>query len=138
MCLTAHLNFVCLLSETCCDFCFFEECFIPLRNEYNFNIKSMTATQSSYINALRRFKQEYGSEYGITKIGFFGSVARGDQTEESDVDIILESPTASVYTLIGIKQKLEKIFNKQVDVVGKTEFTPKNFLARVEKEAVYV
>jgi len=97
-----------------------------------------TTTQSSYIDILRRFKQEYGAEYGIKQIGFFGSVARGDQTDESDIDVILESPSASVYTLIGIKQKLEKIFNKPVDVVGKTEFTPKIFLTRVEKEVIYV
>jgi predicted nucleotidyltransferase len=98
----------------------------------------MTAAQNTYIDTLRRFKQEYGAEYGITQIGFFGSVARGDQTEESDVDVIVESPTASIYTLIGIKQELEKMFNKEVDVVGKTEFTPQSFLARVEKEVIYV
>ena len=98
----------------------------------------MTATQNSYIDILRRFKQKYGAEYGITQIGFFGSVARGEQTEESDVDVIVESPTASIYTLIGIKQELEKMFNKEVDVVGKTEFTPQSFLTRVEKEAIYV
>jgi len=98
----------------------------------------MTATQNLYIDTLRRFKQEYGAEYGITQIGFFGSVARGEQTEESDVDVIVESPSASIYTLIGIKQELEKMFNREVDVVGKTEFTPQSFLARVEKEAIYV
>ena len=98
----------------------------------------MTAIQNSYLSTLQRFKQEYGAEYGITRIGFFGSVARGEQTENSDVDVIVESPTASVYTLIGIKQELEKMFNKEVDVVGKTEFTPQSFLARVEKEAIYV
>ena len=29
-----------------------------------------------YMNILQRFKQEYGKEYGITRIGIFGSVAR--------------------------------------------------------------
>ena len=41
----------------------------------------MTATQNTYIDTLRRFKQEFGAEYGITQIGFFGSVARGEKTK---------------------------------------------------------
>ena len=45
-----------------------------------------------YMNILRRFKQEHAVEYGITNIGIFGSVARGDHTDESDVDVLVEAP----------------------------------------------
>ena len=41
-------------------------------------------TRVKYMNILQRFKQEHGSEYGITRIGIFGSVARGEYTDESD------------------------------------------------------
>ena len=43
--------------------------------------------QNEYLHKLRQFKEEYSSEYGIERIGILGSVARGEQTENSDIDI---------------------------------------------------
>jgi predicted nucleotidyltransferase len=91
-----------------------------------------------YMNILQRFKQEHGAEYGITRIGIFGSMARGEQTEESDVDVVVEAPVMSLFTRIGIKHKLEEMMGIPVDVVRKTDFMRPRFKARIEKEAVYV
>lgn len=45
-------------------------------------------TTQEYIQLLKEHKQARGMLYGISSIGIFGSVARGEQTEDSDVDVI--------------------------------------------------
>lgn len=57
-------------------------------------------------------------EYGIKKAGIFGSYARGDFTKKSDVDILIElDKKYSLWDLVGIKRKLEKVLKKKVDLV---------------------
>ena len=52
-------------------------------------------TTNDYITILRKYLSTKADAYGITKIGIFGSVARNEQTEDSDVDVCVEmkSPT---------------------------------------------
>ena len=97
----------------------------------------MTATQNTYIDTLRRFKQEFGTEYGIKQIGFFGSVARGEETDESDVDVIVDAPELGL-NAVSLWLKLEEVFNKSVDLVIKSEYMRERFKNRIEKEAIYV
>lgn len=95
-------------------------------------------TREEYIRLLRKFVSEHGSEYGISRIGIFGSIARGQQTEDSDVDILIEAPVLDLLSLIGIKHQLEELLGSSVDIVRKTEYMPEQFRTRVEKEVVYV
>ena len=39
--------------------------------------------QTVYLNLLKKNKNEYANKYGVTRIGIFGSVARGEQSENS-------------------------------------------------------
>ena len=50
------------------------------------------------ISKLGAFKQAFGKQFGITKLGIFGSVARQENTEDSDIDIVVEveKPTLSL------------------------------------------
>ena len=90
------------------------------------------------MNILQRFKQERGNEYGITRIGIFGSVARNEHTEGSDVDVLVEAPVLDLFSLAGIRRQLEDMMGVQVDVVRKTEYMRPRFRARIEKEVIYV
>jgi predicted nucleotidyltransferase len=91
-----------------------------------------------YMNILQRFKQEHGNEYGITRIGIFGSVARGENTEESDVDVLVEAPELDLFSRMDIQRQLEEMMGVPVDVVRKSEYMRPRFKARVEKEVIYV
>jgi len=95
-------------------------------------------TRLEYINILQRFKQEYGDEYGIVRMGIFGSVARDEHTEESDVDVLVEAPVLSLFSRISIKYQLEKMMGVPVDVIRKTKYMRPRFKTRVEKEVIYV
>jgi predicted nucleotidyltransferase len=56
----------------------------------------------------------------ISYLGLFGSVARGEQSTSSDVDLLIDFPQVKSFFELGkIQDKLEKILNKQVDLVLK-------------------
>ena len=44
-------------------------------------------TLNEIISILKEYKKTMSSQYGIKRLGVFGSVARGEQTESSDLDI---------------------------------------------------
>ncbi len=59
--------------------------------------------------------------YGIKKASVFGSVSRGDNRPESDVDLLLElgTGTMGMIKFIGLKHRLEDILGKSVDLITK-------------------
>ena len=95
-------------------------------------------TRANYLEILRRFKDEYGEKYGIISIGLFGSVARDEHTEESDVDVLVEAEVLSIFMCMDIQERLQEIMGVKVDVVRKTKYMHPRFKARIEKEVVYV
>ncbi|MBN2652995.1 MAG: nucleotidyltransferase domain-containing protein [Spirochaetales bacterium] len=57
---------------------------------------------------------------GITRVGIFGSVARGSNSENSDVDILVElsdNSELTLFSLIGLEQELSAALNCKVDLV---------------------
>jgi len=56
-------------------------------------------------------------KYGVTKAGIFGSVARGEETRESDIDILVEINTRmSLLDFVGLKLELEDALGIPVDL----------------------
>ncbi len=57
-------------------------------------------------------------KYGVTKSDLFGSFARGDFDDQSDIDILIDAPEEmSLFDLIYLKDDLEKELRREVDVV---------------------
>ncbi|HEY4032532.1 MAG TPA: DUF433 domain-containing protein [Ktedonobacteraceae bacterium] len=55
----------------------------------------------------------------VKKAALFGSYVRGDNNENSDVDILVDLPRGkTLLDLVGLKQDLEEILQRKVDVVG--------------------
>lgn len=62
----------------------------------------------------------------ITKAALFGSQVRGDMTVNSDIDILVDIPRGTtLLDLVGIKQDLENILNKKVDLITYNSIHPK-------------
>ena len=60
---------------------------------------------NDYISILRKYLSTKADAYGITKIGIFGSVARNEQTEDSDVDVCVEMKKPDLFTMVHIKEE---------------------------------
>ncbi|MEJ6951704.1 nucleotidyltransferase family protein [Natronospora cellulosivora (SeqCode)] len=56
------------------------------------------------------------NHYKVKKASVFGSYARGEATDESDIDILVELSRKSLLDLAGIKVDLEESLNKKVDI----------------------
>lgn len=69
------------------------------------------------IDKLSVFKQQYGRQYGITKLGIFGSVARQENTEESDIDIVVEVEKPTLSLMYELKEMLKALFKCEVDLI---------------------
>ena len=93
---------------------------------------------SEYLQLLKQFKDTKAMAYGISKIGLFGSVARGEQREGSDVDVCFEGTPKGLFAVGGIKVELEELFGCSVDVVRIREKMDSFFKEHVMKEVIYV
>ncbi len=90
------------------------------------------------ITALQRFKSEVGSEYGIVSLGVFGSLARNEAREDSDVDVVIETNKADPFQLVHLKEQLEILLTTPVDIVRKRPRMNPLLKEEIEKDAVYV
>ncbi|MCD7850976.1 MAG: nucleotidyltransferase domain-containing protein [Parabacteroides sp.] len=93
---------------------------------------------SEYLNILRDYMARNASKYGITRMGIFGSVARGEHTENSDVDVYLETSKPNMFALVHIKEDLQNLFGCNVDIVRLREHMDALLKSRIEKEGIYV
>ena len=57
------------------------------------------------------------NKYKVKKIGFFGSMVRGEGTESSDIDILVELREPIGWDFIELKDYLEEILGREVDLV---------------------
>ena len=87
---------------------------------------------------LKAYKPIATNKYGVKRIGIFGSTARREQTEDSDVDICYEGEVPSLITLDMLQSDLESLFNTKVDMVRIRNNMNQLLRRRIQKEAVYV
>jgi predicted nucleotidyltransferase len=77
---------------------------------------SVMKTRSEYLELLTKHIAELKEQFGVRSFRIFGSVARNEHTEDSDVDVCVEMEP-DLYLLVGLKQFLEKLLGCSVDVV---------------------
>ncbi len=94
--------------------------------------------KNEMISMLRHFKDNNQKKYNILRIGIFGSVARGNMTEQSDIDIVVETDKQDLFNLIGMKQDLEEKICLSVDIVSYRKNMNPFLRQRIDEEAIYV
>jgi len=63
--------------------------------------------------------------HGLTNAGVFGSVARGEETSASDIDILVDiAPGTTLLTIIGAQIELENLLGRPVDLVPRDGLKP--------------
>ena len=94
--------------------------------------------RDTVLDLLAQYKERKRDEYAIEKIGVFGSVARNEATDSSDVDICIKTKTPDLFILVHIQEELQNLFHKSVDIVRVRERMNPYLKKRIEKEAIYV
>ena len=74
--------------------------------------------------------------YGVRRLGLFGSYARDEATEVSDLDFVVEFETKSFDSYMNLKEFLEGLFGCRVDLVLTDAIKPR-LRATVLEEAVH-
>lgn len=90
------------------------------------------------LTRLRGFKETSGSNYGIVSLGVFGSLARNQASESSDVDVVVETLNADAFQMVHLREELKKLLNTDVDIVRKRPTMNPFLKKRIEQDAVYV
>ena len=95
-------------------------------------------TRAEVLEALRAHRPTLAERFGVVELALFGSFARDEATDASDVDILVrfDGPATS-RSYFGVQFYLEDLLGRRVDMVTdkalRSEFRP-----YVEREAVHV
>jgi len=89
------------------------------------------------LKLLREHKRELEEQYGITRLGIFGSVARDEAVERSDVDVVVEMKP-DLFARVSLKEELETILKTKVDLVRYWRRMNHYLKRRIDREAYYV
>ena len=92
---------------------------------------------SVILSLILKHKPGLQKKYPIKTIGVFGSVARGDFNEESDIDILVEFEKPIGIEFIDLANELESILQQKVDLISRSGIKPKYFKI-IEKDLHYV
>jgi predicted nucleotidyltransferase len=85
---------------------------------------------------LRDYKSVLKDKYHINTLGVFGSYTRGEQSDDSDVDILVDfKAPISLFEFIDMEEELSKLLHVKVDLVSRNALKPyigKRILSEVQ------
>jgi predicted nucleotidyltransferase len=87
----------------------------------------MPATNDTekYIRKLHEMLPDLRERYNVSYIGVFGSYVRGEQTQESDLDVLVEfSKTPTIFKFVNLENYLSDSLGIKVDLVMKSALKP--------------
>lgn len=94
-------------------------------------------SKEEIIRRLTACKKKLSAPYKIVKMALFGSYARGDQTEQSDVDVLVEVDPSIGLEFVSLAEKIEKEIGLPTDVVSIRAIKPR-YQKSIEAELIYV
>ena len=97
-------------------------------------------TQNEILAFLRNNKELFAEKYSLVKIGLFGSFARNEQNENSDIDLVVEykKNTEKLYDVEdNFKIMIKEKFNRKVDICSIKWMKPV-FKSLILKDVIYV
>lgn len=95
------------------------------------------STKEEILNILSSNKSSLYQKYPIKTLAIFGSIARDQSTDQSDVDLMVEFDSNIGIRFIDLADELESLLERHVDVVSKNAIQPKYF-QHIKKDLIYV
>lgn len=94
-------------------------------------------TRQEYIDTMMAHADEIRSQFGVSSLHVFGSVARNQHTEDSDVDVCVDMPPR-LFKLVGLGSYLEKLLGCHVDVIRNHSNMNPLLKSEIENDGIYV
>ena len=95
-------------------------------------------TRENILQILRDNKERFAEQYGVTKIGLFGSFARDEATEESDVDVCVEIAEPTYSGMCRLREEIMEKSFREVDLVRIRRGMNTILKKFIDRDAVYV
>jgi len=98
-------------------------------------------TREYVIRTLQKESKYLSKEYGVKRIGLFGSIAKNQANETSDVDIYMEFSKFVGFKFINLSDYLEKLFDRKVDILtplGVKSIRIKHIADSIRENIIYV
>ena len=92
--------------------------------------------KTNILNYLKEHYSEFKNKYNVEKIGLFGSYARDEATENSDIDIFVKMKP-SLFDMVAIKEQIENDLDRKVDIVREHKNIKPIFLKMIQKDLIY-
>jgi predicted nucleotidyltransferase len=87
------------------------------------------------LRILREFKEKHGDEFYLTAIGLFGSVAREEANDLSDIDVVFKTTRPNLFRASRMRLELERLMGRHVDLVRLRDRMDPRLKARIEHDA---
>jgi len=94
-------------------------------------------TREEILSVLSKHRGELETRFKVTRLGLFGSYARGEQRADSDVDILVDVDQSIGLEFVTLADRIEKLLGIPVEVVSRRAIKPRH-LQVIEKELIYV
>ncbi|MEO8171662.1 MAG: nucleotidyltransferase family protein [Sediminibacterium sp.] len=92
---------------------------------------------NAIIQILQQHKEELFKKYPLKSMALFGSYSRGEETEDSDVDVLVELSVPDGMAFIKLSHELEEIVKRKVDLVSKGGMKER-YMRAIENDLLYV
>jgi len=99
-------------------------------------MRRLIVTKSDILNYLSKHFQEFHDKYSVEKIGLFGSYARDEANQESDIDIFVQM-RPKLLDMIAIKQLIEEDLHHKVDIVRLRDKMNPYLKKRILRDGIY-
>lgn len=92
---------------------------------------------SGIIKILQQHKEELFKKYPIKTMALFGSYSKGEETKDSDIDVMVELSRADARAFINLSHELEEIVKRKIDLVSGNG-VKERYMKTIEKDLLYV
>ncbi len=94
-------------------------------------------TTDECVSILCANSEEFKDVFGVRKMFVFGSVSRGEHTEQSDVDVFVDMPPR-IMLLSGLKLRLEALLHAPVDLIRRHKHLSGFFLEQIKRDGIRI
>lgn len=102
------------------------------------NEGSVHMERERLLDVLKRYKPVLEKNYGVVRLGIFGSAARGEMKNNSDVDIVVEVKNLDPFVLLNVKEELTKLLDCEIDLIRLRKNLNRALRKRIERDVIYV